>query len=109
MAAAHGQHQAVARRAAAQSCARLRLLRRARASARTAAARPSSGVGRDHIQYLASLFHPDTPNDMAPGGYNEPELPDGMPQSPLEPRIAATGFRCVARRRKESRCPPRDS
>ena len=25
--------------------------------------------------------------------YNEPELRDGLPQSPLEPRIAATGFR----------------
>ena len=32
------------------------------------------GVGRDHIQYLASIFHPDTPNDTAPGAYNEPEL-----------------------------------
>ena len=27
-------------------------------------------VGRDHIQLLAALFHPDTPNDVAPGGYN---------------------------------------
>ncbi len=50
------------------------------------------GVGRDHIQYLASIFHPDTPNDTAPGAYNEPELGDGLPQSPLEPRIAPTGF-----------------
>jgi hypothetical protein len=24
------------------------------------------GVGRHQIQYLASLFHPDTPNDVAP-------------------------------------------
>ena len=51
------------------------------------------GVGRGHIQYLASLFHPDTPNDVAPAGYNEPEPRDGLPSSPLEPRIAATGFR----------------
>jgi L-alanine-DL-glutamate epimerase-like enolase superfamily enzyme len=51
------------------------------------------GVGRGHIQYLASLFHPDTPNDVAPGGYNMLEPPDGLPASPLEPRIAATGFR----------------
>ena len=51
------------------------------------------GVGRHHIQYLASIFHPDTPNDTAPGAYNEPELRDGLPTSPLEPRIAATGFR----------------
>jgi L-alanine-DL-glutamate epimerase-like enolase superfamily enzyme len=51
------------------------------------------GVGRGHIQYLASLFHPDTPNDVAPAGYNEPQPPDGLPSSPLEPRIAPTGFR----------------
>ena len=41
-------------------------------------------VGRDHIQTLASLFYPDTPNDVAPGGYNDPELPDGLPTSPLD-------------------------
>ncbi len=31
------------------------------------------GQGRGQIQYLASIFHPDTPNDVAPGGYNDPE------------------------------------
>jgi hypothetical protein len=51
------------------------------------------GVGRGHIQYLASLFHPETPNDVAPSGYNEASPPDGLPSSPLEPRIAPTGFR----------------
>jgi L-alanine-DL-glutamate epimerase-like enolase superfamily enzyme len=51
------------------------------------------GVGRGHIQYLASLFHPDTPNDVAPAGYNNPAPPDGLPSSPLEPRVAPTGFR----------------
>ena len=51
------------------------------------------GAGRGHIQYLASLFHPDTPNDVAPSGYNEPSIPAGLPASPLEPEIAATGFR----------------
>lgn len=51
------------------------------------------GVGRGHIQYLASLFHPDTPNDVAPSGYNEAQPPDGLPASPLEPRIAPRGFR----------------
>ena len=51
------------------------------------------GSGRGQIQYLASIFHPDTPNDTAPGGFNHPEVPDGLPESPLEPRIAATGFR----------------
>jgi L-alanine-DL-glutamate epimerase-like enolase superfamily enzyme len=51
------------------------------------------GVGRGHIQYLASLFHPDTPNDVAPSGYNEATPPDGLPSSPLEPQIAPAGFR----------------
>jgi hypothetical protein len=51
------------------------------------------GPGRGHIQYLASLFHPDTPNDTAPSGYNNPQLPEGLPTSPLEPRIAPAGFR----------------
>jgi L-alanine-DL-glutamate epimerase-like enolase superfamily enzyme len=51
------------------------------------------GPGRGHIQYLASLFHPDTPNDVAPGGYNAREPQPGLPGSPLEPRIAQTGFR----------------
>jgi len=51
------------------------------------------GPGRGHIQYLASLFHPDTPNDLAPGGYNLADPPDGLPSSPLAPRPSATGFR----------------
>jgi hypothetical protein len=50
------------------------------------------GVGRDHIQYLASVFHPDTPNDAAPGDYNNIEIADGLPKSPLAPRPKATGF-----------------
>jgi L-alanine-DL-glutamate epimerase-like enolase superfamily enzyme len=51
------------------------------------------GPGRGQIQYLASLFHPDTPNDVAPSGYNDPSTPAGLPASPLEPRPSATGFR----------------
>jgi hypothetical protein len=51
------------------------------------------GVGRGHIQYLASVFHPDTPNDIAPGGYNVSPLDPDLPQSPLTPAPAATGFR----------------
>jgi L-alanine-DL-glutamate epimerase-like enolase superfamily enzyme len=51
------------------------------------------GEGRGQIQYLASLFHPDTPNDTAPSGYNNPQTPTGLPTSPLEPQMAATGFR----------------
>ena len=53
------------------------------------------GPGRGQIQYLASIFHPDTPNDVAPSGYNDPELATkpGLPSSPLEPAIEPLGFR----------------
>jgi len=51
------------------------------------------GVGRGQIQYLASLFHPDTPNDVAPSAYNLEPLPPELPGSPLEPAPSATGFR----------------
>jgi L-alanine-DL-glutamate epimerase-like enolase superfamily enzyme len=51
------------------------------------------GVGRGQIQYLASLFHADAPNDVAPTGYNLPEPPAGLPHSPLAPAPAAVGFR----------------
>jgi len=51
------------------------------------------GPGRGHIQYLASLFHPDTPNDVAPGGYNGNDVPPGLPESPLAVLADDTGFR----------------
>ncbi len=51
------------------------------------------GVGRGQIQYLASLFHADAPNDVAPTGYNLPEPPSQLPQSPLTPATSALGFR----------------
>jgi L-alanine-DL-glutamate epimerase-like enolase superfamily enzyme len=51
------------------------------------------GPGRGQIQYLASLFHPHTPNDVAPSGYNVPDPPPGLPSSPLEPQPSETGFR----------------
>jgi hypothetical protein len=50
------------------------------------------GVGRGHIQYLAALFHPDTPNDVAPGGFNLPEPAPGLPPSPLAVSPRETGF-----------------
>ena len=49
-------------------------------------------VGRGHIQLLAAIFHPDTPNDVAPMGYNAPIAPDGLPSSPLV-CIPDRGFR----------------
>jgi hypothetical protein len=53
------------------------------------------GQGRGQIQYLASIFHPDTPNDVAPSGYNDPALATkpGLPSSPLEPAVEELGFR----------------
>lgn len=51
------------------------------------------GVARGQVQLLASLFHPDGPNDIAPPGYNALDPAAGLPESPLDPRPAATGFR----------------
>jgi len=50
------------------------------------------GPGRGQIQYLASLFHPDSPNDVAPTGFNDVSPPPGLQTSPLSPAPAATGF-----------------
>jgi L-alanine-DL-glutamate epimerase-like enolase superfamily enzyme len=50
------------------------------------------GAGRGHIQLLAALFHPDTPNDVAPGGYNAAEPVAGLPTSPLTVMPRPTGF-----------------
>src|SRR5918997_4700267 len=41
------------------------------------------GVGRGQIQYLAALFHPDAPNDIAPAGYDALDPSPGLPASPL--------------------------
>jgi L-alanine-DL-glutamate epimerase-like enolase superfamily enzyme len=49
------------------------------------------GPGRGHIQLLASLFHPDTPNDVAPREFNLDPQP-GLPTSPLDVPARATGF-----------------
>ncbi len=54
------------------------------------------GVGRGQAQYLASLFHPDTPNDLAPSGYNVADPPPGLPSSPLAPQPSDCGFRWEA-------------
>jgi hypothetical protein len=51
------------------------------------------GPGRGQLQYLASLFHPDGPNDLAPVEYNL-QVPAGeLPRSPLPPEPHQTGFR----------------
>lgn len=50
------------------------------------------GIGREQAQYLASMFHPNGPNDIAPLAYNSPELSDASPRSPLRPDPAEHGF-----------------
>jgi O-succinylbenzoate synthase len=49
------------------------------------------GIGRAHIQLLAALFHPETPNDVAPGSFNIEPVAD-LPTSPLPVTPRATGF-----------------
>jgi len=51
------------------------------------------GTGRGQAQYLASLFHPHTPNDLAPSAFNQDDPPAGLPTSPLPPTPDAVGFR----------------
>ncbi|HTX31075.1 MAG TPA: hypothetical protein VMD09_06800 [Solirubrobacteraceae bacterium] len=51
------------------------------------------GPGRGQAQYLASMFHPETPNDLAPSAYNVDDPPPGLPVSPLPPAPDAVGFR----------------
>jgi hypothetical protein len=51
------------------------------------------GPGRGQAQYLASLFHADTPNDLAPAGFNVDPPAPGLPSSPLDPVPDDVGFR----------------
>ncbi|WP_135822703.1 enolase-like domain-containing protein [Halostella litorea] len=50
------------------------------------------GVGRQHLHAVASLFYPDSPNDVAPGGYNDPEPSSDLPASPLAPPSDPSGL-----------------
>ena len=49
------------------------------------------GVGRRHIQALASLFYPDGPNDVAPREYNMGEPRPGVAAEP-SPSPEEVGF-----------------
>ena len=50
------------------------------------------GPGRAQIQLLASLFHADAPNDVAPAGFNVTAPVAGLPPSPLAVDAASPGF-----------------
>ncbi|CAA9537335.1 MAG: hypothetical protein AVDCRST_MAG79-1506 [uncultured Thermoleophilia bacterium] len=51
------------------------------------------GPGRGQLHYLASLFHPDGPNDVAPTSFNLQSPSADLPRSPLGVEPHATGFR----------------
>jgi hypothetical protein len=53
------------------------------------------GPGRGQIQHLASLFHADVPNDVAPGEFNAGDPRPGLPASPLPPPPPEPGFRYI--------------
>jgi hypothetical protein len=42
------------------------------------------GSGRDQIQVLASLFHADAPNDVAPAAFNAASPVERLPEPPLQ-------------------------
>ena len=50
------------------------------------------GPARRQVQLLASLFHPDGPNDVAPPPFNLPVPVEGLPASPLAVGPPAPGF-----------------
>ncbi|HEY7398760.1 MAG TPA: hypothetical protein VH538_10685 [Gaiellaceae bacterium] len=50
------------------------------------------GHGRDQIQLLASLFHADAPNDVAPAEFNAASPVAGLPAGMLELDASSPGF-----------------
>lgn len=50
------------------------------------------GAGRGQIQELAAIFYADSPNDVAPRAYNDPEPSGGLPTSPLASPEYHVGF-----------------
>jgi hypothetical protein len=51
------------------------------------------GPGRGQLEYLASLFCPAAPNDLAPPDYNMLYPKSSLPASPLSPQLHQRGFR----------------
>lgn len=55
------------------------------------------GVGRGQLHVLASIFHPDGSNDIAPSGWDHEDWArEGLPVSPLRLDAGAVGFRSPA-------------
>ena len=87
-----GERQALALRQPAARCSTATTTSPSAASAPTAAASSSSGPGRGQIQYLASLFHPDTPNDVAPVGLQRARAAAGAAGQPARAAAQSDGF-----------------
>ena len=51
------------------------------------------GVGRGHVQLLAALFHPNAPNDIAPGRLRRARSGARAARIPLDVDPAPLGFR----------------
>ncbi|CAB4934284.1 unannotated protein [freshwater metagenome] len=51
------------------------------------------GPGRGQAQLLAATYHPGGPNDLAPMPFNDVDLPEELPSSPLPLDVAPVGFR----------------
>ena len=77
------QRQAVADRRSAAAVRDLRALRGGTAIAMYGGGMGELGIARGQIELLASLFHPDADNDVAPSAFNAPELEAALPSSPL--------------------------
>ncbi len=86
------KREALPLRQRASGVRHLRLLRHAR-HRRLWRRDVRAGSGTGQLQYLASLFHADAPNDVAPAGYNLPSPPHDLPHSPVAPEPHPTGFR----------------
>ena len=88
-----GQRQAVALRLGRGAVRRLRLLRGQ--GHRDVRRRPDRARRRaaGRSRCLASLFHPDGVNDIAPSGYDWAEFLRDLEPSPLDPRPEPTGMR----------------
>ncbi|WP_336325585.1 hypothetical protein [Halovenus sp. HT40] len=52
-------------------------------------------VGRKHIHAFASIFYPNSLNDIAPREFNDPIPRAGLPASPLHPRSDLDGLHWV--------------